>query len=457
VVERRHARRHGDARGHQSGSGSSSPELLGANANIVFFRANDGTHGTELWGTDGTPGGTVLLKDINPGSGSGVPLSESGIVNGNLYFAADDGTHGLEPFVSNGTVGSGTLVKDINPGSGGSAPGQFTDPGDNYVYFSADDGSGGGQIWRTDGTGPNTTKVLSLTGGVSALMHAAGELFFASNDGTHGLELYSSPSGANLSATLLDINPGAGSSNPRDLTYVDGQLLFVANDGSYGAEVWQTTGLSGDTRMVTDVNPKKGVGSTPDWITPIGSSNAIFAANDGKTGSELHLAFIPPTVITKVKPTVACPGSFVTITGKWFRNADMSGNGVSFNNQPATQFTVDSDTQITAMVPTGASANGNVQVDSGNGMATSPFTIPAPSVKKVSPASGPAGTTTLTITGSCLADGTPDVNGTALTNVTHTGDTEIQGTVDNGTTTGLVHVTSTHGTGTSKKPFTVTP
>ena len=48
---------------------SSYPGNLTNVNGTLFFAANDGTHGYELWKSDGTAAGTVLVKDINPGSG----------------------------------------------------------------------------------------------------------------------------------------------------------------------------------------------------------------------------------------------------------------------------------------------------------------------------------------------------------------------------------------------------
>ena len=85
----------------------------------LYFTVNDAVHGDELWKSNGTDKGTVMVKDIAAGkypSGGG-PRSSNPFdltaVNGTLFFSADDGVHGRELWKSNGTVAGTVLVKDI--------------------------------------------------------------------------------------------------------------------------------------------------------------------------------------------------------------------------------------------------------------------------------------------------------------------------------------------------------
>ena len=42
--------------------------MLTAVGNTLYFRADDGINGSELWKSDGTASGTVMVKDIDSGS-----------------------------------------------------------------------------------------------------------------------------------------------------------------------------------------------------------------------------------------------------------------------------------------------------------------------------------------------------------------------------------------------------
>jgi ELWxxDGT repeat protein len=132
----------------------------------LFFTANDGTTGQELWSSDGTRAGTVLVKDIRPGAYDSDSRSLTA-VGGTLFFTARDGVHGRELWKSDGTEGGTVLVKDILPGAGttyGDEPGQLTALG-GTVFLGADDGVKGAELWKSDGTDAGTVLVKDINAG----------------------------------------------------------------------------------------------------------------------------------------------------------------------------------------------------------------------------------------------------------------------------------------------------
>ena len=151
-------------------SGDSYPYQLVKSGNAVFFSAETGDYGDELWKSDGTESGTVLVADLVVGSGNSY-ISGGSLTafNGGVVFRRLDfgGTTGSELWKSDGTAAGTMIVKDINPGAGHSVPSSLSVMG-SYVYFSANDGIVGTELWRSDGTTAGTELVKDIyEGGAS--------------------------------------------------------------------------------------------------------------------------------------------------------------------------------------------------------------------------------------------------------------------------------------------------
>jgi ELWxxDGT repeat protein len=152
-------------------------------AGTLYYVHSDRTHGQELWTSDGTADGTVMVKDIEPGAGSSFPhaLQASAAY---AFFVADDGVHGNELWRTDGTPDGTQLVRDLAPGANGSAPCNLTDTGER-LFFSASNSALGREIWSTSGPRSDTRPIdLDRSGSSQPAEYTrvGGTLYFTAGD-----------------------------------------------------------------------------------------------------------------------------------------------------------------------------------------------------------------------------------------------------------------------------------
>jgi ELWxxDGT repeat protein len=251
--------------------------FLGTN---VYFRANDGG-GETLWKSDGTVEGTVELGGLYP--------SYLCAFAEKVFFRSDDPTHGSELWWSDGTTEGTQEFADIYEGSFGSAPGYLTVMG-NELFFSAwYDLEGGGDhgLWKTDGTVNGTVRVANINeSGLASPGYTtvAGDLlYFSAYDDGYGYEPFISDGTESGTMMLADLEADTGSSYPSDFAAI-GEIMLFSAQVSLDRELWKSDGTGAGTELVENINV--GSSSNPEDLTVLGGL-AYFVADDGVNGEEL--------------------------------------------------------------------------------------------------------------------------------------------------------------------------
>ena len=215
-----------------------------------FFFAVWG-EGSELWVSDGTPGGTRLVKVFGEWSRR-LKLSGLAAMGDELLFYADDDVTGFELWKSDGTEAGTQLVKDINPGPESSGPREkIVVPGQGRTgWFIADDGQHGHELWKTDGTEAGTQLVMDIypgrdsaffLGGGDAvggyLREAGGKIYFSAYDDQHGFELWAVDVGAVTTPVGTGCSDGTRSLTLTGTDPVLGGLLKLSGSGAAAGSV----------------------------------------------------------------------------------------------------------------------------------------------------------------------------------------------------------------------------
>jgi ELWxxDGT repeat protein len=202
-------------------------------------------------------------------------------VGGTLFFSASDGLNGEELWKSDGTEAGTLMVRDISPGVLSSSLGGFAAVG-NTLYFKRDTGVIQ-ELWKSDGTTDGTVLIKTFSFGFPALSEAAAfgdSLYFRVNDPVTGYELWKTDGTSAGTVLVRDIVPGVGSSLPQSLTVAGGWLYFTK---AAPTELWKTDGTLGGTQVV--VLPGLAIGGL-NYLTAIGN-NLYFSASLFRAGQGL--------------------------------------------------------------------------------------------------------------------------------------------------------------------------
>jgi hypothetical protein len=190
-------------------------------------------------------------------------------------------------------------------------------------------------------------------------------------------------------------------------------------------------------------------------IAPPGTQSATFKIGVGTGGysDDINVedSVLTTPVVSSFSPSTGPVGTSVDLVGLNFTGA----TGVAVDGTPAS-YTVDSDSEIHATVPAGATTGPiSVTTAAGTGSSVSSFAV-TPTISSFTPTSGPVGTS-VDIVGLNFTGATIVRFNESLANYTVDSDSEIHATVPAGATTGPILVTTPSGTGASSSEFSLLP
>lgn len=219
-------------------------------ASVLFFVVTNADGSYSLWGSKDGPNGALVVKNF------GVQEYVNNLTNcyGTLFFSKYDNTNGYELWKSDATAAGTVLIADINPGNHSSSPYNFT-PANNKVLFRAATLSNGIELWRTDGTTAGTQQVRdinktstsssyvnSYTGSQAVLPNG---IIYAANTPQYGTELYRSDGTLAGTSLIADILPGENGGDLRDFTAKGNNVYFTSSiytSGSASRKIYKTNG-----------------------------------------------------------------------------------------------------------------------------------------------------------------------------------------------------------------------
>ena len=221
--------------------GSNPEQITPIEDNKVYFTADMGSEsGRELYFTRGSASNTNIVVDIWPGTNNS-SNPENLISHGeNIFFTANDGHNGTELWYSDSTAIGTQMIKDINT-NGSSNPRNFI-LFEDILYFTAYNEQYGRELWKSDGTEVGTNMIMDIYAGSNSTFDWGppadffGEqiivhnemIYFTAKSEEYGYEIWYTDGTMQGTKILLDLNPGTNSSYPWWLTSFGDKLYFTA-------------------------------------------------------------------------------------------------------------------------------------------------------------------------------------------------------------------------------------
>ena len=314
-------------------SSGSYPKFLIRLGNKVLFSAVDKQHGGELWCTDGTTAGTVLISDINPEPEIGSEIFAPVEMNGFVYFLARGEGDKKGLYKTDGTSEGTTFIHQFYNYDYSNSDLQILKV-NNTLYFEATGFGTGSELWKSDGTETGTVLVKDINPGYSGsspkqLTEVNGEIYFTANNGVNGLELWKSDGTETGTYMVIDFN-GTGNGNPNSLISFQGMLFFSASSTT-GNDLWKTDGTVAGTQLVSSVANVEQYASYNNGIAIREYNGYLYFAggpynnkelwrSDGTTAGTTEFATFYPSVTNS-----SSPDGFTEFNGELYFSAQNGG------------------------------------------------------------------------------------------------------------------------------------
>ena len=293
-------------------AGSNPVEMTTVGSKSVFW-ADDGVYGNEPWVTDGTTAGTMLLKDIAPGSNPSDPryMSQMIEMNGSVYFAATSGALDYALWSTDGTTAGTKIVHQFTVDYDDCPPNNFVVL-NSKLYFAADDVETGCELWTSDGTDAGTTLVA-------------------------------------------DVVPGGGGAYPTQMIAMGSKIVYAGFDETYDREPWISDGTAAGTHRIANIAPGEYLSSNPEnFVVYASGAKVAFVA---WVGIEQALYVTDGNTVTQDSPVGMAPGWLAATSDMLYYTASGSNCPLLASDECHTLFRVSGSGESTLLweIPEGDS------------------------------------------------------------------------------------------------------